>query len=69
MHPADISAAIKKSGKNQSILARELDVSPTAVRLVITGNSHSRRIADAISKLTGCSLDELWPGVYVKEAA
>ena len=65
MHPADIRAALLKSGKTQTAIALELEVSVNAVSLVIKGQSTSRRIARTISKATGISLDRLWPGRYV----
>lgn len=64
MHPADIRAALTKSGKNQTQIAEELGVSHNAVSLVIHGRSKSFRIAKAISKITGLSVHILWPGRY-----
>ncbi|MEX2524457.1 MAG: helix-turn-helix domain-containing protein [Gammaproteobacteria bacterium] len=69
MHPADIKAALKKNGKSQSVLAKELGVSPAAVHLVIEGRTHSKRVAKAISQITGYSIDELWPEQYEEKAA
>jgi len=71
LHPADIKAAITKAGLTQTELAKRLGVSITAINLVIKDHTHSRRIASAISRLTGYSLEELWPGAYPddKEAA
>jgi len=64
MHPADIRAALNKSGKSQTQLAEELGVSDNAISLVIHGRSKSFRIARAISKITGLSVHILWPGRY-----
>lgn len=64
MHPADINASLVKSGSNQSKIARSLDVTPMAICHVVYGRSKSRRIAKAISAITGLSLSELWPGKY-----
>lgn len=67
MHPADIHAALIKQGTNQTIIAEALAVSPAAVTLVIKGSSTSKRIASAISKATGISIHELWPGRYNRQ--
>lgn len=67
MHPADIHAALIKSGTNQAIIADQLNVSRSAVTLVIKGNSTSKRIADAISRATGISINKLWPGRYSRQ--
>lgn len=64
MHPADIQAALKKAGKSQADIARELRVTPATVSEVIHGLTTSRRIANHISKITGLSLSKLWPGRY-----
>lgn len=65
MHPADINAALIKKGSSQSEIARALSVSPMGVSQVVHGRSKSRRIADAIAKITGISIHTLWPGRYV----
>jgi len=64
MHPELIKAQIRIAGSSLSAIARKLDVTPNAVRLIVHGNGKSRRIARAIATVTGRSLDELWPGVY-----
>ena len=64
MHPADIKAALQKAGSSQVEIAEECNVSANSVSHVIYGRSTSRPIATAISKKTGLSLDELWPGRY-----
>jgi transcriptional regulator with XRE-family HTH domain len=69
MHTADIKAAIQKSDFTQTQIAEEMGVSKTAVWLVIHGRSHSLRIAKRISEVTGHSIDDLWPGAYLDEAA
>ncbi|MBN9477390.1 MAG: hypothetical protein ABS43_03675 [Bordetella sp. SCN 67-23] len=67
MNPYDIQAAIKKAGHSQASIARKLRVSRTAVTYVVRGdsNSKSKRIAKTIAAITGKSLNELWPGLYV----
>lgn len=64
MHPADIQAAIKKRGYTLADVSRSLGISPDAVSHVVHGRTKSRRIAAAIAKLTGRTLDELFPGQY-----
>lgn len=65
MHPADINAAIIKSGNNQTIIAERLGVSHVSVSHVIYGRATSRRIAEAIAKATGLTIQQLWPGRYL----
>ncbi len=70
MHPADISAALRKAGSSQAQVARSLTgadgrcISHGAVHLVLTGRMASARIALRISELTGLPVGELWPGKY-----
>ena len=64
MHPADIKAALAKSGRTQASVAKELQVTPVTVHQVIFGSVHSRRVANLISEITGHPLNELWPGAY-----
>jgi hypothetical protein len=46
---------------SMSLLARALDVTPQSVRAVVYSQMRSRRIEEAISKITGEPLCELWP--------
>jgi lambda repressor-like predicted transcriptional regulator len=71
MKPLDIQYAIKAAGSSQAQIARELKVSKVTVSYVLAGKTTSRRIAEAIAKATGLSLDTLWPGKYptTQEAA
>lgn len=64
MTPLDIHYALRKSGTSQSEIARHLDVSPSAVRRVLTGESASRRIANHIGQAIGKHPSEIWPGRY-----
>ena len=52
MHPADIKAALAKSGRTQASVAKELQVTPVTVHQVIFGSVHSRRPAPAPDSLT-----------------
>jgi lambda repressor-like predicted transcriptional regulator len=65
----DIQYAIKAAGSSQAQLARELNVSKVTVSYVLAGKTTSRRIAEAIAKATGLSLDTLWPGKYPTQEA
>jgi lambda repressor-like predicted transcriptional regulator len=64
MKPAFIKAHIEEAGYTQEKIARELGVSDVAVNHVIHGRHSSRRIAEFIAKITGLTLEELWPGRY-----
>jgi len=65
MHPADINAALIKSGTRPAHIAEKLGVSNVCVSHVIYGRTTSRRIAEAIAKASGFSLQQLWPGRYL----
>lgn len=64
MHPADIKAALQKSGSNQTRIADQLHISYNAVSNVIYGRMKSRRVALAVSGATGIPVEKLWPGKY-----
>ena len=64
MHHADIIASLVKVGQQPSKIARKLGVTSNAVSQVIHNKMASRRIATEISRATGKSLEELWPGRY-----
>lgn len=68
MHPADITAALKKAGSSQAQIARDLDVSRAAVWFVIAGRKTSKRIAHKVSSATGFSVQKLWPGKYIERS-
>ena len=64
MHHEDIKAAIRKKGVTPAEIARHLAVTNQMVSSAIRGTAKSRRIADAIAKITGLSVDVLWPDHY-----
>ena len=64
MHPADIAAALKKKGKTQKAVAKELGLSHVSVAAVIRGRSHSYKVANYISAIIGFPLDVIWPNSY-----
>lgn len=64
MHPADITAALKKVGSSQTQIARDLGISQAAVWFVIAGRKKSARVARRVSAQTGIAVETLWPGMY-----
>lgn len=64
MHPADINAALRKAGSNQACIARQLKISDNAISNVVHGRMKSRRVAEAIAKATGLTLNVIWPNKY-----
>lgn len=61
MHPEDIKAAMRKNGVKPSDLARHLGVSQMSVSNTLRGRTKSRRIAEAIAKVVGRPVAEIWP--------
>jgi len=68
MHPADINAALRKAGSNQARIAEQLRISGNAISNVIYSRMTSYRVANAIAKVTGLSVNTLWPGKYNRTA-
>lgn len=64
MHPADITAALKKAGSSQIAIARELNCAHASVWQVIDGRARSVRVAQAIAAKVGIPVERLWPGHY-----
>lgn len=65
MHPADIKAALQKRGSSQTKIAETMNVSRSTITYVIQGRTKSRRVAEAISAVTGVPVERLWPGKYI----
>lgn len=61
MHYADILAAMTKADNPPSKVARDLEVSPSAVSQVIHGKANSYDIASYIAAVTNIPLNKLWP--------
>lgn len=61
MHSADITAALRKRRSSQAAIARQLDISKSAVSQVVSGHQRSRRVQAAIAKATGQPVTKLWP--------
>lgn len=64
MHPEDIKAAMRKNGVKPADLARHLGVSQMSVSNTLHGTTKSRRIANAIARIVGRPVGEIWPGRY-----
>jgi lambda repressor-like predicted transcriptional regulator len=67
LHPEDIKAALKKVKSNQSKIAETCGVHKSTVAHVIMGRSSSRKVARAIARTLGLTLDDIWPGRYAHE--
>jgi Ner family transcriptional regulator len=65
MEAVDIIYRLRKLGKTQSDLARDLSVSAAVVNNVIHNRATCHAVATHIAGLLALSLDELWPGRYV----
>lgn len=61
MHPADITASLRKAGTSQAKVARKLGITKTTVSQVVRGAGESRRVKQAISRATGMPISTLWP--------
>jgi lambda repressor-like predicted transcriptional regulator len=61
MHPAEIQAALRLNGFSQVDIARELDIKPNTVSMVINGRSRSEKIEKRIAEATRLPLAKLWP--------
>lgn len=68
MHPADIVAALRKSGSGVTHVARALGVAAPSVSRTVSGRDTSRRIATEISRTTGIPISTIWPGRYDRPA-
>lgn len=64
MHPADITAGLKKAGSSQVSVARALGITQQVVCQVIAGRKNSFRTATFIASMLGRSIDDIWPGRY-----
>lgn len=61
MHPAQIKAAIEMARSSMSLIAKAIGVAPQTVRSVVHGLGRSRRVEEAVSKVTGIPLETIWP--------
>jgi Ner family transcriptional regulator len=65
VEPIDIIHELKKRGKSQTQLTRDLDISNSVVNNVIHGKVTSHTVAQHIATFLGKQLNEIWPGQYV----
>lgn len=65
MEPIDIIHELKKRGKSQTQLARDLDISNSVVNNVIHGKVTSHTVAQYIATFLGKQLNDIWPEQYV----
>lgn len=64
MNPEMIKAYMRMQGISATDIAHELGVTQSAVHRVIHGNSTSKRIAMAVSKVIDKTPEELWGKRY-----
>lgn len=69
MHPADITAAIKKAQTTQAAIARKAGVHTQVVNAVVCSRGRSKRIEALISETTCLPLHQLWPQHYSADGA
>lgn len=64
MHPADINAALRKKGLNQTAIAKSLTppVDPSLVTKVVQGDRANEAVRTRISQAVGIPVSRLWPG-------
>jgi len=65
MSPLDIRIAMLRAGVGQAALARELNISRTAVYLVIEGKSTSHRVREKIAEAIDMDIRRIWPATYL----
>lgn len=61
-----IKAALHLRGSSYSDIARQIEVTTSAVSLVARGRSRSKRIEEAIAQQVGVEPHLLWPEHYPK---
>ncbi len=59
-NPEEIKAAMRMKGTTPAALADELRLSKSTVSQIINGVGKSRRVQEAIAKLIGRPVDEIW---------
>lgn len=65
MDAIEINYRLRRLGKTQTDIARELGVKGGVVSNVIHGRITAHAVAQHIAGLLGHSVQELWPGRYV----
>jgi lambda repressor-like predicted transcriptional regulator len=61
MHPELIKAEMRMRGVTPAALADELGISRMGVGNVVNGHQKSRRVMEAVAKLIGKPVNEIWP--------
>jgi len=69
MDPKEIKKALIDAEVTQSDLARELNVSPNMIYLVIKGKGTSDRVRRHIARRIGIDVKRIWPSTYLKKCA
>lgn len=64
MHPADITAALKRKGFSQAAVGTACAVGRGVANAVVRGVGRSKKVEDKVSEITGVPLAELWPQWY-----
>lgn len=67
MAPLDIRIALLRKGYTNAQVARDLGLERKTVSNVVHGYGKSRRVANAVSRITGIPVEALWPGVYSRD--
>jgi lambda repressor-like predicted transcriptional regulator len=61
MHPELIKAEMRMRGVTPAALADELGISRVSVSSVVSGQQKSRRVMEAVAKLIGKPVNQIWP--------
>jgi len=61
----EINCRLRRVGKTQAQIARDLGISAATVNNVIHGRVSSFSVAHHIAKLIGCEINALWPDQYI----
>lgn len=60
----EIKARLRSKGISMSDIARSLDLTPSTIHAVVSGRSHSRRVALRISAELELRPSDIWPEKY-----
>lgn len=60
----EIKARLRSKGLTMSDIARSLTLTPSTIHAVVSGRSHSRRVAEKISAELGLEPRDIWPEKY-----
>ena len=65
LDPLEINYSLRRIGKSQSAIARELGVSTGIVSNVVHGRTTSHFVASHIAHLLGLEISQIWPSQYI----